>query len=411
MSRPITLADARFYAGKLMTYFGRAIFSLQPIERKGFGTFAVDKYWRLYYDPELLDEWSLDELSGVVLHEVMHLIGEHHKRFDLISPTPGEVEIARWNIATDMAINAVLRDNEVKLPKGCVYPERCGDYDVSYQDLESAEYYYQELTKDNIPPEPTESGEGGEFQEVSGGSSATDGIPRDWELEAPDEDEHLSESDVRRIKRAVAKDIKNQKERSGRGTQSGEFSEIIESILEPKVDPVRELFTTLKYATNTIYGFGQQTYLKRNPRQIAGPIVMPANRQPKPEVRVLIDSSGSMNIETDLALAAGTVARIVNALPNEGVQVHCADSQLHEAQRVFRSTVIHAKGRGGTDMAGAIDKLDAETPAPNVIVLITDGETPWPEKPTKAKLIVCLTREEASTYYTPPSWATVLTIC
>ena len=67
MSRPITLADARFYAGKLMTYFGRAIFSLQPIERKGFGTFAVDKYWRLYYDPELLDEWSLDELSGVCL--------------------------------------------------------------------------------------------------------------------------------------------------------------------------------------------------------------------------------------------------------------------------------------------------------------------------------------------------------
>jgi predicted metal-dependent peptidase len=401
---PYTLADARYYASKLMTYFGRAIFSLMPIERPGFGTFSVDKHWRMYYDPELFSKWSLDELAGVVLHETMHLIGKHHQRLNLITETPSSIEYERWNIAADMAINSVLADNNIELPDDGVYPNRLAGYEeVDYDQLRSAEDYYTLLEGDDIPRE--EKG----HSEYPHGSSATDGEVRDWENPAPNEGEHLSESDIRRISRAVAKDIQDNRHRSSQGNMSGEFEEIISTILEPSVDPVRELFAAVKFAVNSTFGFGQQTYRRRNPRQISGPIVMPANQQPKPEIRVIIDSSGSMTTDKDLALAAGTVARIVNSMPGDGVQVHCADMQLHDAQTMFRSTQLVAKGRGGTDMSSAITQVDETHPIPDVIVMITDGETEWPKKPTKSKLVVCLTRDPKYNSQ-PPDWATVLKI-
>jgi len=387
-----------------LVYFGRAIFSLLPIERPGFGTFAVDKHWRLYYDPKLFTKWTLDELAGVVLHETMHLIGKHHHRFELLHDAPSPLDYERWNIAADMAINSVLTDNNIELPGDVVYPDNLPGYDVDYLPLLSAEDYYKSLEDDGIPRE--RNGGTGSGPE---GSSATDGKTRDWEEGDPKDGEHLSESDIRRISRAVAKEMKDVFDRSGRGNTSGEFEEIISTILEPSVDPVRELFATVKFAVNSIHGFGQQTYRRRNPRQIPGPVIMPANQQPRPEIRVIIDSSGSMTADNDLALAAGTIARIVNAIPGEGVQVQCADMQLHDVQKMFKSTQLVAKGRGGTDMSNAITQVDQAHPKPDVILMITDGETEWPDTPTKSKLVICLTREPRYSSQ-PPSWAKVLRI-
>jgi hypothetical protein len=42
---------------------------------------------------------------------------------------------------------------------------------------------------------------------------------------------------------------------------------------------------------------------------------------------------------------------------------------------------------------------------PNAIVVVTDGETEWPEKKTRAKLVIALVQK--SRWPTPP-WATVI---
>ena len=57
-------------------------------------------------------------------------------------------------------------------------------------------------------------------------------------------------------------------------------------------------------------------------------------------------------------------------------------------------------GGGGTDMVALIEYAEKKY-KPNVIVIGTDGGTPWPDKPTKAQLIIALTQELP----TPP-WAT-----
>ena len=191
--------------------------------------------------------------------------------------------------------------------------------------------------------------------------------------------------------------------RRGRGNTNGEISAIIEKILEPKIDPATEIFTSVKYAVNSIHGWGNKTFKRRNPRQPTGTLLMPANQQPIPQVRVLIDTSGSMTQSTDLPLAAGVVAKVLNALPGDGVEVYCADTQVQSIKKVFNANTIEATGRGGTQMEIAIPEVDSNLPRPDVIICITDGETDWPTKETKAKLIVCLTRENR--YQSPPDWS------
>jgi predicted metal-dependent peptidase len=51
-----------------------ALYSLVPVERRGLGTLAVDRWWRLYYDPEAVAAWDVRELAGVLYHEVTHML-------------------------------------------------------------------------------------------------------------------------------------------------------------------------------------------------------------------------------------------------------------------------------------------------------------------------------------------------
>ena len=70
---------------------------------------------------------------------------------------------------------------------------------------------------------------------------------------------------------------------------------------------------------------------------------------------------------------------------------------------MFRTDTLKVVGRGGTRMEVAIPKIDEEVPTPNVIIVVTDGETGWPERQTKAKCIVCVTRSSPYGDHIP-SW-------
>ena len=407
---PYTITDARYYANKLMGYLARALFVIEPIPRPGLGTFAVDKHWRMYFDPELLGEWTLKELAGVVLHECFHLVLDHANRREMFIPNATSEDCMRWNIAADLAINSVLLNDQIELPKDGIFPGK-----GQYADLPvglSTEEYYKRLPS-NPPSEGRPEEEGDEPGPSAddpppglgaGGSSATDGNPRDWEDPEPEEDSGLGESEQKRVRRAVVEDIREQR---SRGSVSSELETIIGKILEPKVDPVQELFTAVKYAINMVPGFGNTTFRRTNRRYPDSEFIHPANVQPVPQVRVLIDSSGSMSEDTDLPLAAGIIARIVRAMPQDGLQVYCADTDLRSCEKVFTAESLKVVGRGGTRMEVAIPKVDEEIPRPDVIICVTDGYTAWPENETRARTIVCLTQNG---HKDVPSWITTLEV-
>ncbi|ORB76901.1 DUF2201 family putative metallopeptidase, partial [Mycobacterium timonense] len=87
--RPLTAEEreafrmVRLVAFQQMPYYAAGLFSLIPVAVPGYGTWAVDRWWRLYLDPALLvgeSAWPVREAGGVLCHELNHLLRLHADR-------------------------------------------------------------------------------------------------------------------------------------------------------------------------------------------------------------------------------------------------------------------------------------------------------------------------------------------
>ena len=95
-----SLAKARLLATGSSPYLASALFSLTFLEIENLGTMGVDERLRVYVDPELPQLWNLNEIAGVLVHEVNHVIREHYLRQNI-----GITTELVWNIAGDLEIN------------------------------------------------------------------------------------------------------------------------------------------------------------------------------------------------------------------------------------------------------------------------------------------------------------------
>jgi predicted metal-dependent peptidase len=68
---------------------------------------------------------------------------------------------------------------------------------------------------------------------------------------------------------------------------------------------------------------------------------------------------------------------------------------------------VRLVGGGGTDLRVGIAAAQASRPRPDVVVVLTDGYTPWPAQPTRARLVVAIIGDEG-TAQEVPTWATTV---
>jgi len=97
-------------------FFGNLALQMKLIETRTVQTMSVNGEW-IKFNPDFVDELNPDELKGVVAHEVMHVAMMHHLRRKGREQFP-------WQLATDNAINHVLKDSGFSLPKGGQWEER-----------------------------------------------------------------------------------------------------------------------------------------------------------------------------------------------------------------------------------------------------------------------------------------------
>jgi len=94
-------------------FFATLLLHMQPIRRdQDFDTMATDGNY-LYYNGDFVMGLDMDELVGVLAHEAMHPAMAHHLR-------RMEREPRRWNVAADYAINPIIIDSGLKLPKNAL---------------------------------------------------------------------------------------------------------------------------------------------------------------------------------------------------------------------------------------------------------------------------------------------------
>jgi predicted metal-dependent peptidase len=234
------------------------------------------------------------------------------------------------------------------------------------------------------------------------GGSGADGIQKPWEQGPPSESQPgMTEAEQKVLERVVAQAIEQQMK--GRGTGQGGLNRWVQKILHPRRDPLQVLESTVRATCQTGPGYGMFTYRHPNRRQPRGLPKLPVHRQPVCRVAVLVDSSGSMGAK-DLGEALGVIGRVLKKMPPDSVRIYTGDTKAGPAQKVFRPEQVKIVGGGGTDVGRMLESVAKESPEPDVILAVTDGDTPWPARKVKPRVVAYLTRR----YYAKqvPVWIT-----
>lgn len=376
-------------------YLAAILYRLTPVAVEGMGTMAVDKYARLYFDPKA--EWKREAYETVLYHEVCHLLRDHAGRGDAIGVTDNEHQ--DWNICGDAEINDDINaeDKEAVWPFEVVTPSQMG-----WPDNEMAEEYYTRRKKDR-----KKGGKG--TPNVGNGKcgSVAGGPKQEYEEDAPptaggkkDAAPGLSDAEKEAVRHKVAADVREHQK--SRGSVPGWLQEWAQQILEPKLDWRKVLRSTIRHTLADIAGQTDFTY-QRPARRRLPKIVLPALRQPSPNIAIVVDTSGSVSND-DLAIALGEVNGVLKQCgQKQGVEAIVCDAAVHSAKRVFRADQIRLGGRGGTDMRVGVEEALNRQMRPHAIIIMTDGHTPWPAPISGVRLVACLIGKGRAKASTVPS--------
>lgn len=241
----------------------------------------------------------------------------------------------------------------------------------------------------------------GGFGHGNCGSGAT-GHVESWETE---NDKGLTEIEADILAREVAKDIREHAKRS-RSSIPAHWQRWADELLEPQVDWRKELAQVLH---RTVVRAGQDLHTMARPsrRQSAyKPFIMPGKRSIRPEIAVIVDTSGSIG-DAELSQAVSEVVAIVRANGYNEITVMSVDADVHTVKKVRRKEDIQLAGGGGTDMGIGLKAASKLKPKPDIVIVLTDGITPWPEKKPPFETIVALVAKSA---YPTPGWAKVVEV-
>ncbi|TCO62696.1 DUF2201 family putative metallopeptidase [Actinocrispum wychmicini] len=369
-------AAARVWAARQAPYLASAMLALEPVfEDEGkydLSAFPTDKAWHIYVDPRVVAETEVPAIGFWLLHQVTHLLRHHGDRYPGGHPR-------RWNVAGDAEINDDLHTDALTVPDQAITPTK-----LNLPDGWIAEQYWEKL------PEPPQSSDCG---------TGADGQSRPWNCDRPG----VSSISARLIAQDVARRIKDH--HRSRGDIPSGWQRWADEVLDPVVNWRQVLRSAVRRGIAEIAGRVDFTYRRPSRRQRPD-VILPSLRQPLPTVAVVIDTSGSMS-DGMLAQILGEVAGLLNSLGVARNRLHvvCCDAKAYAAQRVLNAHEVKLLGGGGTDMGAGIKAAAELRPRPDLILVLTDGHTPWP-KPPRAKVVVGL-MDPAGTV---PSWATSVLI-
>lgn len=383
------LAAARLWASARLPYFATGLFSLQIVPAPGLGTFAVDARWRLYCDPDALARWSVPEVGAVLVHELLHVLRDHAGRAHSLGLGPEWV--SDWNCAGDAEINDDLLELGLPLPGDPVTPEHLGAPNARLAE-EYLEVIAVHRRRRRTSPDC---------------GSGAHGEHRSWELAADDRaTPGLEEAVILSTRARVCLDVVQASKLPG--AVPGSLSRWASSVVEPVVNWRRLLARAVRHSVADVAGRVDYRFGRRSRRAAAMPgIILPGLVRPVPAVAVVVDTSGSMNSES-LGRCVAEVHAILAALGgHQRVTALAVDAEVQGVARVGRGGVVPLDGGGGTDMGAGIAHALTLRPRPEVVVVLTDGYTPWPPRPAAGVRVVVVLVGDGAAGAGPPWAATV----
>lgn len=387
-------------------FFASLILSTEMKPSKLNGTAWTDMV-RIGYNEEFIESLDADTVMFVLAHEVFHIMLKHGLR-------RGHRKPQRWNIAADHAINLELKDAGFKLwDKCCADPRFKGmsaEEIYTILDDEAAERKKERdkkgKPKDKGKPQPGQ-GDPADQGEPTPGQSGGGGD------EDPDDDEEAGgtgsdlvkpgqdggEGQIDKATQAKIEQEINQKiaqaVTSARmmGQLPAGIARLVDGILNPPL-PWQEILRD--YMTRPVNE--DESWSRRNRRYSR--VVLPSRRsEAMGEIVVIGDTSGSMG-DQFFAQVSAELTQIVEFVKPERVRIiwadacECAGEQIFEPGEEINMQALRPEGGGGTDMRLPLKFVEQFDPV--VVLLLTDGYTPWPSDEPPFPLIVGMTTDVVS---------------
>jgi predicted metal-dependent peptidase len=336
---------------------------------------------KFYYNPEFIDQLSLDETQFMLAHEALHCALSHFARRQHRTKL-------HWDMACDYAINPLLIGDGLKAPPGSlhlpqfdgmtaeeIYP--CLDEKNDEQPLDN--HVYDEdntkgsgsgkTEKDMSPKEqdkPTEN-EGDESERQQSGSGSAASQPPPLTL---DEAETLNIQWQQRLAGAAQQAMQV-------GKLDGAMARMVDHLLQPQL-PWRLLLA--RYMT----AVARDDFSYMRPSRREGEFILPSLRSNQVELVVALDTSGSIQDQE-----MGEFLAEINALKGQmraRVTLLACDSSIaegapwvYEAWEEFElPTTI--TGGGGTSFEPVFEWLAEKGVQPDLLVYFTDAQGAFPKQ-------------------------------
>jgi predicted metal-dependent peptidase len=393
------LFAARLLAARVRPYLATALFALHVVESRRVPTMAVDKHWRCYVSPVFVARTPVEELAGVWVHEVSHLLRDHHGRGDRVAAErdlTGPGERLRMNIAADCEINDDIYGDGLVRPEGAVSAGQLGLSDGELMEDYLRQFQLGPFTQGMVW--------------LDCGSGA-DGLDREWDL-GPGGAAGLSRHELDAVRLRVAQGISARP-----GDVPSGWRRWAEEVFHPP-QAWRDLLGAAVRSAAGAAGGDDYTYGRPSRRSAGLPgVVLPSLRRRPPHVCVIIDTSGSVS-DAELGGALLEIAAIGRAVGGRRdlVTVMSCDAAAGVAHPLCHAEGIALIGGGGTDLRAGFAKALRMSPRPDVVVVLTDGQTPWPASRPPCRTVVGLFPRERSwrdpdhVPDLPPDWARVVHI-
>jgi predicted metal-dependent peptidase len=371
------VSAARLWASVRMPYLASAVFACAVKPEPGIGTIRIDEGWTVHADPAVVASMSVENLGKLLLHLTCHALREHADRARAL-----HADGSWWNRCTDAEIN-----DDLAVVDAVPTSARDLPVDLGVAPHRLAEEYF---AGDPQGARPWDCGSGADGSSRPGDSDGVSGLQ------------------AQLIRARTAVNVQDA-QKSAPGSVPGGLLRWAHGVTEPSVDWRRVLAAELRRACAWASGQVDHSYSRPSRRaSVMHPVVLPRLVRPVPEVAVVADTSGSID-DRMLATVVGEIDGIATrAGLRSGLPVVVVDAQVYTVRRVTRAAQLDLAGGGGTDVGAGIAAAAALRPRPSVIVVLTDGLTPWPDLPPRGtKVIVGLLGNHSAA---PPRWARVVRI-
>jgi predicted metal-dependent peptidase len=372
-SIPLRIQKARTALLLDHPFFGSLLFRLKGQERTSIQTMATDGV-SLFYNPEFVATLSQGELAGILAHEVMHPALQHHTR-------RGDRSLNRWNMACDYAINPLLIDAGLALPKDVLLDHR-------FRGM-SAEHIYNLLDQDeqeskqksgssNRSDDPSKSGDDGESSQDGSedGPSAPitpGGVGQVLDAPLTEEADGKDSSEQARDWQIAVEQAESLAKLAGKVPTGLERS--IKEAAQATVD-WRELLRRLWSDTAP----ADYSWMRPNRRHIWVGLYLPGTvREGVGEIVIAVDCSGSVSAR-QLGLFEAEIRSILEGQRPQRTHVMYFDAlvQKVDTYEAGQPIQLKPKGGGGTDFRPCFQWLDENHIVPQTLVFLTDLDGSFP---------------------------------